>query len=672
MIIFVGVQSPPRAVIREAGFEAHHAETVGEALGLIASLSEAPTLTVVRTTVARATRDGPRLRDAAPDAQLLFLLPPDELNRFRAGLPFMPQLRRALSASAAAPAEELVQMIGNVADAEGARRAHGDVMARINRQLAQGGPDKRPLPAGQDRLSERFFATLLATAPDAFFALDPQGRFLALNDAAAKLFGIGDTLDDQMLGDIIGVSEDTELEDLLKRTRAGEIIRQIDLPLRKIERRRDRWVELSLAPVFDEAGRLESISATARDVTRRRQEAAQLAALNESLEARVEAVVAEREFAQAALLQSQKMEAMGQLTGGVAHDFNNLLTPIMGVLDLLQRRSSNSEREARLIDGAMQSAERAKTLVQRLLAFARRQPLQAAPVDLAKLVAGMADLIASTSGPQIRVVAQIDEGLDPAVADANQLEMAILNLAVNARDAMPNGGTLTVALSAAPAPETIEGPLKGKPALRLTVSDTGLGMDEQTLAHAVEPFYSTKGIGKGTGLGLSMVHGLTRQLGGGMTIASKQGFGTRIDLWLPTSSTPVVENGRSASMAQSREKLRGRVLVVDDEDAVRLSTMEMLENLGYQAFTAIDAAEAERRLRDGEEFDLIVTDHLMPGLTGADLAERIRSAWPKLPVLIVSGYAEVDGIAAGFARLAKPFREAELAEAIGALAGGQS
>jgi PAS domain S-box-containing protein len=536
-------------------------------------------------------------------------------------------------------------------------------MSRINEQLAQGAAAKAQPGMSQGRISERYFSTLLSTAPDAFFALDLDGRILALNEAAATLFDIGDILGDALLGKLLDATAGDELIRMFERVRAGEIVRQVELPLVNAEEQPERWLELSLAPVMDDHGRCATMSATARDVTQRRKDGLELIALNETLEARVEAVVAERELAQAALLQSQKMEAMGQLTGGVAHDFNNLLTPIIGSLDLIQRRGTNTEREARLIDGALQSAERAKTLVQRLLAFARRQPLQAGPVDLTALVSGMADLLASTSGPQIRISTEIEDHLPSAIADANQLEMAILNLAVNARDAMPDGGSLTIAVNAAVAPLDLDTPLKGKKALRLTVADTGSGMDASTLARAIEPFYSTKGIGKGTGLGLSMVHGLTRQLGGGMKISSTQGFGTRIDLWLPMSAV-LAEASHAPDASKPQQEFHGRALVVDDEDLVRLTTSGMLENLGYEAIEASDAIEAERRLRDGEKFDLVVTDHLMPGVTGAEFAHRIRGTWPHLRVLIVSGYADVEGIAPDLARLAKPFREAELADAI--------
>jgi len=377
---------------------------------------------------------------------------------------------------------------------------------------------------------------------------------------------------------------------------------------------------------------------------------------------------AELHAAQEALRQSQKMEAMGSLTGGVAHDFNNLLTPIIGSLDMLVRKGVGSGRERRLIDAALQSAERARTLVQRLLAFARRQPLQPSAVDVAALAEGMADLIASTVGPKIDVRVEVSADLARAKADPNQLEMALLNLAVNARDAMPEGGEIRITADEETVASTPH-PSEVKPGryIRLSVRDTGLGMDEATRLRAVEPFFSTKGIGKGTGLGLSMVHGLTAQLGGGLSIDSAPGKGTSVTLWLPVSLAPAHGETQSPKPLAAPNAL-GKALLVDDESVVRMSTADMLIDLGYEVVEAASAEEALRLLADGLEPDLLVTDHLMPGMTGVDLARRLRSTRPGLPVLIVSGYAETDGIEPDIPRLTKPFRSAELAESLASLA----
>lgn len=367
--------------------------------------------------------------------------------------------------------------------------------------------------------------------------------------------------------------------------------------------------------------------------------------------------------AQEALRQSQKLEAVGQLTGGVAHDFNNLLTPIMGTLDMLQHREVIGDRELTLIETALRASERATTLVQRLLAFARRQPLRVSAVDVPQLVVSLADLIRRTLGPQITVEVDPGENVPCAEADPNQLEMAILNLSVNARDAMADGGTLTLAASAEEISAGHKSHLQPGRYVRLTVTDTGMGMSPETLARAIEPFYTTKGVGRGTGLGLSMVHGLAAQLGGGLAIDSAPGKGTRIDLWL-RESREIVEPVASSREIAPVAKATGRVLLVDDEDIVRQSTADILAELGYDVIEARSAARALDILSRNEQVDLLLTDHLMPGMSGAELAEAAQMRWPELPVLLISGYAEVAEIAPGFHRLAKPFRVAELAEGI--------
>ena len=422
---------------------------------------------------------------------------------------------------------------------------------------------------------------------------------------------------------------------------AGETVRRellVNLPIGW------RSFDFCMRPVRNAEGEIMAIVPEAIDITERRQ-------------------------AEEALRQSQKLEAMGQLTGGVAHDFNNLLTPIIGSLDMLQRHRVGDERERRLIDGALKSAERAKTLVQRLLAFARRQPLQPSAVDVAGLVEGMGNLIGSTTGPQIKVVTEARGDLPHALADPNQLEMALLNLSVNARDAMPDGGTLRITVSC----ETL-GPLH--PAqlppgdyIRLSVADTGIGMDDRVIARAIEPFFSTKGVGKGTGLGLSMVHGLASQLGGALTISSKVGVGTNIDLWLPVTEAP---SAADILVAESigEQGHHGTALLVDDEELVRASTAHMLAELGYRVVEASSADEALRVIAREPALDLLVTDHLMPGTTGADLARAVQGQRPSLPVLIVSGYADADGIAPDLPRLTKPFRQDELAAKIAALSVG--
>lgn len=429
----------------------------------------------------------------------------------------------------------------------------------------------------------------------------------------------------------------------------------------------ERWVAAKGRGVFDTSGRCLRVTGTAVEVTGRRAAEEALRELNATLELRVAQAVADREDAQAALRQSQKMDAMGQLTGGVAHDFNNLLTPIVGALDMLQRRNVGNDREQRLISGAMQSGERAKTLVQRLLAFSRRQPLQPVPVDIARLVDGMGALVASTTGPQIRVVVETPDDLPAATADPNQVEMALLNLSVNARDAMPDGGTLRISASVQDISDDHPGKLRPGRYIRLSVADTGAGMDEDTLSRAVEPFFSTKGIGQGTGLGLSMVHGLASQLGGALLIQSRVGLGTNVELLLPESiDRPAQETAEHESIKSHHGT--GTALLVDDEALVRESTADMLLDLGYEVVEAASGEEAMRLLREDRHFDVLVTDHLMPGLTGTDLARVARTLCPGMPVLLVSGYGEREGLDPDLPRLTKPFRKDELAASLADLA----
>ncbi len=385
--------------------------------------------------------------------------------------------------------------------------------------------------------------------------------------------------------------------------------------------------------------------------------------LNETLERRVEDAVAERAVAMAKLHEAQKLETLGQLTGGVAHDINNLLTPITGALDLMNHRYAKSDpRAARLFDGALQSAERAKILVNRLLGFARRQSLETRPIDVGDLLSGMRDLIASSLGPSIELRTVSDQDLPPALADPNQLELAMLNLCVNARDAMEGGGVLTVAAERAVIGPRSAAPLKPGAYVRVSVIDTGFGMDEATLAKAVEPFFSTKGVGRGTGLGLSMVHGLAAQLGGAFVLTSSPGEGTRADLYLPVAEAPAPPStlGRSVPVPTVRPL---SVLLVDDEELVRRGTAEMLRDLGHAVHEANGGAQALAMLGSGLKVDAIVTDYMMPHINGAELAEQARRVAGDLPVLVITGYAggELD---LGHAHLAKPFRQADLAVAL--------
>nr|WP_284701441.1 response regulator [Rhodoplanes tepidamans] len=427
-----------------------------------------------------------------------------------------------------------------------------------------------------------------------------------------------------------------------------------------------RWFLSRARPIRDAHGRIVRWFGTNTDVTAQREAEAALWRLNETLEQRVVAAIAERESMLAKLHEAQRLETIGHLTGGFAHDFNNLLTPIIGNLDLLRRRLPEADRSQRLIASALQGAERAKTLVQRLLAFARRQVLEPRPVDVAVLVEGMADFVARSLGPQIALTVEATPNLPAARVDPTQLELAILNLAVNARDAMPDGGTLTVAVDGQTVGAGHRSGLRHGDFVRVTVTDTGTGMDATTLARAIEPFYSTKGIGKGTGLGLSMVHGLAAQSGGALLLASTPGAGTRAEIWLPVAS----ERAEVADPVP-HAPVRGRsvtVLLVDDEPLVRATTASMLSDLGHRVIEAGSGAQALDclgTLTDGGGPDLVITDYLMPAMNGAELAQRIRARHPELPILLATGYASLTGNAmADLPLLPKPFQQAELAATI--------
>ena len=508
----------------------------------------------------------------------------------------------------------------------------------------------------------------------------PEHVFEFVNDAYVKLAGGRDTLGLTVreVFPEIGSQGFYEVLDTVYATGNRYVAEGRVVALRDTHEgpSHDVVLDFIYEPIRDEAGSVTGIFVEGHNVTeshrtqaglRKSEEKFQV--LNETLERRVEERTTELVLARDALRQSQKLEAMGQLTGGVAHDFNNLLTPIIGSLDLLIRRGVGSERERRLIDGAMQSAERAKILVQRLLAFARRQPLQPIAVDIPELVEGMVALLGSTLGPTIDIQVLADPHLPPAKADSNQLEMGLLNLAVNARDAMPQGGKITIEVKKENALKATGLDLVEGEYIRLSVIDTGVGMDEATRQRAIEPFFSTKGIGRGTGLGLSMVHGLLAQLGGGMTIDSSPGKGTSIELWLPTSTAAFELAETFLAVPAPSQASRGLALLVDDEELVRMSTADMLIDLGFEVLEAGSAEEALQLISAGTRFALLVTDHLMPGMTGVELVHQVHLTQPMLPALIVSGYAEADGIAPDLPRLTKPFRNAELAECISVLVG---
>ncbi len=390
---------------------------------------------------------------------------------------------------------------------------------------------------------------------------------------------------------------------------------------------------------------------------------AELAQANSELERRVEERTREREAALAQVHEMQKMESLGQLTGGVAHDFNNLLMVILGNLQLLRKRVPDDARAVRLIDGAMQGADRGTTLTKRMLAFARRQELKPETVDIGRLFTGLEELLRRTLGPSIDIVTEFHDDLPPIRIDPNQLELALLNLALNARDAMPFGGRLAVVASRMPAERGPQGLNLGD-YVCLSVIDSGAGMDASTAKRATEPFFTTKGAGKGTGLGLSMVDGLAAQSGGAMRITSRLGEGTTVALWLPVSERALANIERPVAAPVGVASSR-RVLVVDDDPLICAATAGILEDLGHSVIEAPSGRRALDMLVRGTKVDLVLTDHAMPGMTGAELARQIRTAWPDLPIILATGYADLpNGEDPGLPRLSKPYMQEELAAQI--------
>ena len=374
--------------------------------------------------------------------------------------------------------------------------------------------------------------------------------------------------------------------------------------------------------------------------------------------------IAERRRAEEMLRQSQKMEAIGQLTGGIAHDFNNLLTAVIGNLDMIRSRAAGNERLQRMSGNALEAARKGAKLASQLLAFSRSQRMDVGPVDLSQLLGGMSGLLAQSVGPSVRVDVRIDEDARFVVSDANQLELALLNLAVNARDAMPAGGTVTITA------RHVHDAERRLPHVELAVTDTGSGMTEEVRARAIEPFYTTKPTGQGTGLGLSQVYAVVRESGGTLTIESEPGRGTTILMLLPAGVPPAVRTDVKAHVpttvpgAQSREQTR--VLIVDDDRLVRRFMCDSLRSLQYHVSEAESGAEALATM-EREHFELLLVDFAMPGMNGAEVARTAQERQPGIKVLMVSGYADSAAVEAalGTARLLrKPFDLSELGAAV--------
>ena len=370
-----------------------------------------------------------------------------------------------------------------------------------------------------------------------------------------------------------------------------------------------------------------------------------------------------------ALLQSQKLEAIGQLTGGIAHDFNNLLMAVIGSLELMRKRLPDDPKLRTLLDNAVQGAQRGATLTKRMLAFARRQELKHEAIDIPELVRGMTDLLQRSLGPSVLIETRFPLVSKPVLSDPSQLEMILLNLTVNARDAMPDGGQIVIATREEVLRPEDDSRLKPGAYICLTVRDTGTGMDEETLKRATEPFFTTKGVGKGTGLGLSMVHGVAEQSGGWFTLRSRKGEGTTAELWLPVAEGQSLPIDRRKSVDEVVDQGSLVVLAVDDDGLVLTNTIAMLDDLGHTGIAASSGKEALNILRRQGSVDLVITDYAMPKMNGLQLAEAIEKEWPALPVVIATGFAEMEtAIGLRMLKLMKPFTEAELVEMIARIA----
>jgi PAS domain S-box-containing protein len=519
--------------------------------------------------------------------------------------------------------------------------------AKVTRDLSE-----RKAAEAALKESESLFRFLVQSVTDyAIYMIDPAGRVSSWNPGAQRIKGYRP---DEIFGEHFSrfyTEEDRAANEPQRALETAEGAGTFEKEGWRVRKDGTRfWASFVVAPIRNGDGRLLGFAIVTRDFTERR--AAQQA-LDEAREA---------------LLQSQKLEAIGQLTGGIAHDFNNLLTAVIGSLDLLRKRQSAADhRTTRLLDNAIQGAQRGIALTQRMLAFARKQELTLESVDVPTLVHGMSDLLQRSIGSSVMIEVRFPLVLDSIRADANQLELALLNLAVNARDAMPNGGVATIAARSEIVSPGNPHRLKPGPYVCLSVADTGEGMDEVTLARAMEPFFTTKGVGKGTGLGLPMVQGLAQQSGGTLVLQSARGIGTTAELWLPAAKP---RSDATASIVQApavepEPAIRALcVLAVDDDPLVLLNTVAILEDLGHQVFEATSGAQALDILRREKAIDLVITDHAMPHMTGAELARAVRAEWPNLPIILASGYAELEDADAALPMLSKPFRQEDLAQAL--------
>lgn len=518
--------------------------------------------------------------------------------------------------------------------------------AQIARDLTERQQEKKRL-----RHSEEQFRRLVQGVEDyAIYMLDTQGMVSSWNSGAQRIKGY---TSHEIIGQhfsLFYTLEDRAQKEPERALRvAAETGRFENEGWRQRKDGSSFWAHVVIDRILDDDGEHIGFAKVTRDITHKRDADQALAAARE------------------ALFQSQKLEAVGQLTGGVAHDFNNLLMAVLASLELLEGHLRNDQKSLSLLANAIAGAKRGAALTQRMLAFARKQELKPTRVDIKVLVQGISGLLQRSAGPTITIDTIFPLTLEQVMVDSNQLELALLNLVMNARDAMPEGGRVIISARTENVKrESHRTALSTGSYVCLTLTDEGHGMDPETLQRAMEPFFTTKGVGKGTGLGLSMVHGLAEQSGGRLVLHSTVAHGTTAELWLPMAAAqaeqPRVVDLPSELPVQADSL---SILVVDDDPLIAMTMNAVLTDMGHQSHEAHSGKIALDLLEAGCHVDVIITDYAMPGMTGTQFAERVKAQWPTLPVILASGYAELpDDSSADIIRLPKPYGRAELIRAL--------
>jgi PAS domain S-box-containing protein len=613
-------------------------------------------------------------RRRQPSAQVLFIARTERLERMRGLLPFSPNVAEAWVVDAEVPDPELRRLIVEAGAMVDSRRAIKGLYSRINAHL-------KPTPQGRENtaaarhdrnlaLAERYLSAILANAPDALLAIAFDGSVVSWNEAATRLFGRSwDEATATSFPELFDAEDQGTAQSVLDRAGMGESIRAEELRVKDADGS-TRILEVAAGPVLGGGGAIEGVSLIARDVTGRKRDEALLRQLNDELESRIARAVAEREQTAAALRQAQKMEAVGQLTGGVAHDFNNLLTVIKSSIELLRNPNLAEDRKTRYLGAISDTVDRAAKLTGQLLAFARRQPLKPEVFDVAERVTTVTEMLRTIVGARVAISTEISCATCFALADISQFETALVNMAVNARDAMEGEGALSISV------REVYGipPLRGHSAaagdfIAIGIRDTGAGIPSDKLGQIFEPFFTTKEVGKGTGLGLSQVFGFAKQSGGDVDVESTPGTGTTFTLYLPRIEAASACLGAPETDESGHESLgRGhRVLVVEDNVEVGRFTAQVLADLGHEITWAKNAPEALALLaKDVGRFDVVFSDVVMPGMNGIELGQAIRERHPGLPVVLTSGYSHVLAQEGrhGFELVQKPYAAGDLSRAL--------